>query len=448
VTTEVIVRPRESVANTSERNGRLRVPRIAHLPASLDLATVVGPQRIDYAAFIVSRVVMQRYLDRNATANTPVPLASAFLRKTIPGGAGSAILKDLIQNGALETDGRYRRGEDGEPGECRRFCIGERYRADPIIPRPLTHPELIRKLEDYVQRERDELKDPVHRKLRDWHDRIEVMSHAPYGQNPLLDVMIQGERRLKPCPQGRVHSNVSNLPAQYRQFLRIDGQPLEVVDVATAQPLLMGHLLEGLAERAEQARWRRKKEEEGREKSRRVLLANSSDSDLRMYVSDCLSATLYENLVDDTGYPREVVKGLLLAVMYGHPNDMCTKVGLAFKARYPAVFAAVAQLNLEWGHGSLPREMQRLESTVMIDRVVRRLIREQPRVPLVTIYDGIMAPPGNGDWIEQVIAEEWKALFGHVPRLKRSMFTDEQPARVHRRRRQARRARTSHREFR
>ena len=49
---------------------------------------------------------------------------------------------------------------------------------------------------------------------------------------------------------------------------------------------------------------------------------------------------MYDVIAKQTGLSREDVKPMFLAVIYGHPRDMHTKVGEAIRAAYPAVFDA------------------------------------------------------------------------------------------------------------
>lgn len=280
----------------------------------------------------------------------------------------------------------------------------------------------MRKLKTAWAAERDEVTDPVHLALRDWHDLVEVGADAPRGAHPLLDRMLDGERRFTVCGQGRVHTNVANLPAQYRQYIRLNGRELESVDISTSQPLLLALLLRNQAEG-------------GADNHPQAVCDTCCDSGLSDYLAHCLDGSVYDRLATGTGYTRDEVKPLFLAVIYGRPGDMDTKVGQAIRKLYPAVFDAVLDLNYRLGHGGLPRLMQTLESRVMIGRVAARLVRERPEMPLLTVHDSVLAPAEFVPVVQSTIAEEWAAEFGVVPRTKASAFTAPQAARPQRKRR-------------
>jgi hypothetical protein len=42
------------------------------------------------------------------------------------------------------------------------------------------------------------------------------------------------------CEQGRVHTNLTNLAREHRQYLRVGGRLLWAMDVTNCQPLLLG----------------------------------------------------------------------------------------------------------------------------------------------------------------------------------------------------------------
>ena len=138
---------------------------------------------------------------------------------------------------------------------------------------------------------------------------------------------------------------------------------------------------------------------------------------------------MYDKIAAVTGYTRNEVKPLFLAVIYGDPQNMHTKVGEAICELSPAVFDAVIDRAYTLGHGGLPRLMQRIESDIMILKVAARLMREDPRMPLLTVHDSIVVPPDHVVLAQRVIAEEWHLEFGLMPRTKVTMFTTPQEAR-------------------
>jgi hypothetical protein len=394
-------------------------PFRAYLPESLRLEEVTCPGHADYARWVVSTVVFRRFVDRAAGPSGFVPLDSRYAKRHIPAKVFAPLMADLTRDGrVLECDDVYYFGPGADgPGKCRCYRLGAAYRDDPVRGHDVFHRELLRKLEIVRAEERAAVTDPTHLALRAWHDRVTIAGDAPYGAHPLLDRMMDGERRFTVCPQGRVHTNVANLPVQFRQYVRLDDWELKVVDVAASQPNILSNALKQLADTTED--------------EPNPLLYRSSNLSLTDFHNDCRSGAVYDVLAGEAGLTRDEVKPLFLAVVYGHPADMDTRVGRALRAVYPGVYAAVAGLNRGLGRGGLPRRMQALESRVMIGRVAARLVQERPEMPLLTVHDSVVAPAESIGYVRGVIEQEWEAEFGDPPRTKTSSFTAPQEARVH-----------------
>jgi hypothetical protein len=296
-----------------------------------------------------------------------------------------------------------------------------------------THCELVRKSAAYRERERAELIDPTHVRLREGHDRVELLPTAPRDDHPLLDNMIEGERRFSVCDQGRVHTNVTNLPRQFRRFVRLGGCELVSCDVATSQPLILGLIVPGIGAAHKQEGRGGQEERTGEVGGTKPIRAHCSGLSLSEFRADCLRGVVYDRIAQATGYTRDEVKPMFLAVIYGHPDDMATKVGLAIRSLYPGVYNAAQSLTQVHGVGWLPRAMQRAESGVMIGRVAGRLIHEFPAVPLLTLHDSLLVPVAYAEPAAAVIRQESAAVFGVEPQVKLSDFTAPQEPRQSRR---------------
>lgn len=404
---------------------------IAHLPETIDPAVLTRSEWAPYAAFVISAVVFRRFIDHDADEATFVPLSNKFLRRHVPVRVSGPLIRDLLGCRVLERDETYYFGQFARRGRGKCFCyrLGECLRGITVRPRVITHPELLRKMHAAWQADRAAITSPLHIALRYWHDQVEVLPDAPYGEHLLLDRLLDGERRFSVCRQGRIHHNVANLPRQYRQYVRLEGNEMESVDIATSQPLLLGLVLSGRAQglAAEAGKGKTSRKVAGTP----ALYVPSSEPNLNVYLGHCLDGTIYDHIAAETHYSRDDVKPLFLAVIYGEPQHMNTKTGRAIGRLYPSVFDAVTELNHRLGHGGLPRLMQTIESLVMIGRVAGRLTRELPCVPLLTLHDSILIPSGHAKLAKQVIDEEWNTAFGVVPKTKQSTFTAPQPARLH-----------------
>jgi hypothetical protein len=146
------------------------------------------------------------------------------------------------------------------------------------------------------------------------------------------------------------------------------------------------------------------------------------------YIELCLGGGVYEAVLGavrradaDCRYDRDAVKQKLFAVLYGNPRDSDTRVGSAFKGLFPGVWRAVAAINAR-SDGALARWMQTVESYLVIWRACGRLMREYPGVPLLTIHDCLVTDEAHLDAFERVLLEEFRSVFGVVPKVKRKAF--------------------------
>lgn len=406
----------------------------AYLPETLDLDRVVDRAHREYAAWVVSTIVFRRYVDRTVDETTFVPLYSGFIEEFVPRHVRKPMLDKLKENGVLDCDekkvfGKYVHpslipwtplGKNGHRGKCYGYRLGEAYRGARIGVRKVTHPELMKNVTAAWKRDWDAITNPTHIALREWHRQVELLPSAPRGEHPFLDVMLDRERRFTVCPYGRVHTNVTNLPRQYRQYLRLAGQELVSVDVTSAQPLLLARFLRD---------YRQKGEGRGRSENTKPIWGYYWYRVLNDLQEDCRTGEVYHRLVELTGKTRGKVKKRFLTLLYDQPRAFGDKFAQAVWQLYPGLKERIEDIYYSRGHGWIAREMQRRESRVMIERVAGRLVHERPAMPLLTVHDCVAVPEQDVEYTTQVILDEWAAEYGLVPTLKESPFMKPQEPR-------------------
>ncbi|MFO0849044.1 MAG: hypothetical protein U0871_10905 [Gemmataceae bacterium] len=412
----------------------------------------------DYFAWVVSHIYIRRHID-DIDGRQPVPLAASLARRFLPRRTSRRMLDDLCKAKVIETDGKWYPPPPGRKGRCRHYRItvehDRNYRSYII-----KHTELVNKMTKHAKAKHAKVKGGVHHRLRDWQGTITVHPDAPFGVRWQLDRLIDGCREYTVDPQGRAHTGLTGLPAECRQWVRVAGREMVSVDVGCAQPLLLGltikrtHYPDATIKLPPQipttttttttATTPPTTSSASASTSRPIVVTLSGTdkndtlaAQLADYLTACLDGSLYARLIAEVGpgrsgklLPRPRVKKLGLAVLYGNPRDHGTRVGKAFRRLWPAVLDAVAKLYRKLGHGGLPRQMQRAESSLMFDRVAARVIRERPDMPLGTIHDCLLIPPEAESYARQVLEEEWMAEWGVVPRLDTTRWTDPQEQRA------------------
>jgi hypothetical protein len=154
------------------------------------------------------------------------------------------------------------------------------------------------------------------------------------------------------------------------------------------------------------------------------------------FVELCSRGEIYETLAEKTGLPREEVNRRFFAIAYGSRRDMGTRVGLVFQELFPGAFRALSEMKplqrlsngheqtRDPAHGELARQMQRLESQLLIGRVCKRLYNEAPAACLLTIHDCLVTTASEIDRFRRVLIGEFVCNSGVRPQARISWFAE------------------------
>lgn len=190
------------------------------------------------------------------------------------------------------------------------------------------------------------------------------------------------------CEFGRFHSTFTSMPARVRRSLEISGQGVAEVDVANCQPLLVGLVATHTP-------------------NPRPTPYTHMLHSFQKYLNDCQAGVLYEVLLEAAGQmtlrdwiparcrvrdrrlKRSDIKRQFLTMLF---CDLSTTSRLPIFGIVSRVYPAIARFALEAkrnGHQELARQCQRLESSLVIDRIAFRLSEV---TPCVTVHDAVIVP--------------------------------------------------------
>jgi hypothetical protein len=414
-----------------------------YLPQNYDPDSIPERWR-DYSAWVVGRIYRDCQFRASADGlDSFTPLWSVRLKETLPRKEYCAILKDLIDRGIIEENKSYCAGRGSHRGWSKSYRLSRPLRDAPHQSHWLTHPELVRKL--HRQRERDDRKydgNEVYRHLRANVQCLEVAPGSPTKESFSLNYIADRESYYTVCGQGRVHTPLTNMGRRFRKYLRAGGLPLVQTDIVNSQPLLLGLTLlrseallndpgfrEYSAMTREQWQITGTAEQKGETNTNpdvgiySYTRPSDRNGDIQRYVECCRVGQIYERLQDLTGYTRDRVKSLYMAVIYGHPNDGDTVVGRAVRQLFPGCWNAIVGLKGD-NHPALAKLMQTVESYVVIGRVCRRILEEYPTAPLLTLHDSLVTTPEYIGRFECILLEEFKIVFDVEPLTKQKLFLD------------------------
>jgi len=354
-----------------------------------------------------------------------VDMASEQCSRLIPNY--SKLLKLLLQQGLVERTTvlehplgfEIPRGIEGIAlyGTHRAYgyrLLDQAHRRGRWTKRPITKKSILRRLDGY-----ENVKYPVQRWLRDNNTCLEVVDPPDTYLEQLARAGVEdkgsGEDRrrsyegtLRLIRDGtwlctfdpfsrRFHNNATALKRELRQFLRVDDEPLVEIDIKAAQPLFLGLV--------------------ARQKG--ILGADQ-------FLKVC-EADLYQYLANKGGWSREHVKEQLMQrALFSSNKSPSQKT--AVKRRFDQEFPDMARFFREakYGrptkknpkpHNKLARMAQKAEVNFVIFTVCERIRRERPECWLTTIHDSVLCRPGDGEYVRNVMLEEFRKL-GVSPRLE------------------------------
>ena len=148
--------------------------------------------------------------------------------------------------------------------------------------------------------------------------------------------------------------------------------------------------------------------------------------DLIHLIRKTTSGTFYESL-QTAETTRDKLKTNVFAFLYGDLNVMKhSRIAPRFKAIYPTVAETIEDLKNQKGYRWLGQELQRRESSVVINSVVGMIMdldkdefgKPANKIPLITVHDSILTTPEHARTVELCLKQALMARNYYTPRLK------------------------------
>ena len=250
----------------------------------------------------------------------------------------------------------------------------------------------------------------------------------------------------------RLHSVLTNMQKEFRNFLTYDGQPLVSIDIKNSQPYLSCILFNP-------AFWT---ENSTLDLSLNTLPQNIRDSirftppragsisintalnkffrkleghEFDRYKSIVSEGAMYETIMQwildekRITIERDDAKTIIFKLFFSpnrtNPEDENHWLMLYFKEKFPQVvelFKIIKKnyqgLDEKKQHGRLACLLQSIESEIILIRCCQRIWDEKPaQVPIFTIHDSIVTTLVNKDYVKRIMEEELTRAIGVTPRL-------------------------------
>jgi len=181
---------------------------------------------------------------------------------------------------------------------------------------------------------------------------------------------------------GRMHTNFTILKKEIRnRFLKIDGEPVDEVDIKNSQPFFFGLYL---------------KQE-----------IDELNEEVIRFIDIVKNGLIYDEFTER--FPLELktrtdAKLMMFKVLFGNNNG--NRENNIFGELYPSVLEYIKELkSLDDTYKSLSHKLQRMESDFIYGKVVSDIAKKYPHIKIFTIHDSVVYP--------KKYSEEVKLVFNY-----------------------------------
>lgn len=205
-----------------------------------------------------------------------------------------------------------------------------------------------------------------------------------FHQYSLLQIVHKNFRVTRPDPLSRVHTNLTNLPREFRYFLRCDDKPLWEIDIRNSQPLIATLVIWDYLQKHG---------------------FTEMPSDLILYKEDCESGRFYDYFMQLNDIQEEertdFKKKFFEEVFFGSVKHNKSKLCKQFQSRYPNCYEEICSIKggvASGTHNTFAIQLQRTEAQIIFDEVNIGLLRAG--IPAYNIFDSILHLPEHKDLVE------------------------------------------------
>jgi hypothetical protein len=179
---------------------------------------------------------------------------------------------------------------------------------------------------------------------------------------------------------GRMHSNFTILKSFIRKnCLLIDGEETCEIDIKNSQPLFLSKLI-----RQTETRW-------------------VKDDEFKLFSILVENGNYYQYLIDNLKIKDKLVaKSLTYKVFFGQnrSNSISDKM---FQKLFPTIYNFIKLYKKEYGNYKvLAYDLQRSESQLIFNRIVKKIYELYPDIKLITVHDSI------------IIQKKWKNIVSEL----------------------------------
>jgi hypothetical protein len=185
---------------------------------------------------------------------------------------------------------------------------------------------------------------------------------------------------------GRMHTNYTILKSFIRKnCLLIDDEETCEIDIQNSQPLFLTKLID-------------------------TNMVDQREFELFRHLT--ITGTYYQYVMSQLGETdKKKVKEMTYKVLFGR-NICSSKVDKQFKKLFPTIHQFIKTYKKENGdYRVLAYDLQKAESNLIFNTVIKKVMRFYPEIKLITIHDSIIIPKKYRDEVNQIFEIELKREF-------------------------------------
>jgi hypothetical protein len=179
---------------------------------------------------------------------------------------------------------------------------------------------------------------------------------------------------------GRMHTNFTILKSFIRKnCLKIGGSDVREIDISNSQPLFLTKLIEESG-----TKWVNKEEFD-------IFKALTKNGNFYKYLMTKLDIR-----------DRKKAKTMTYSVLFGN-HVYKSKSDKMFQKLFPTIFNFINLYKRECGnYKKLSCDLQRMESNVIFNRIVKTVMERNPSIRMITVHDSIIVPIEHYDYVNDI----------------------------------------------
>jgi len=244
-----------------------------------------------------------------------------------------------------------------------------------------------------------------------------------YSITNAVNSIKSGRPRLSVDKFGRrLHTPITRLNKELRKHLSYDGHKLVEVDIKCSQPYLSIKVIIEQLNKKNKNLINRIKEAESLESKLEVIRGLKGCKGLYEYIYDILVDDIYIKLKDEYeanneyqigNGERDDYKEIVFQIMYSR-NGFKSNLKTSFKKIYNYPFSILYNIKKD-DHKDLSKKLQKLESSLLLRTICKRVNQHDKNIPMFTIHDSILTTQKHYGIVENIVKEVLLEEIGFEP---------------------------------